>query len=124
MVAYYVASPVAAPVARASMILFFLVTAMLGVASLLPAGLLRWDAAIPVAVGIPLVFAGSAAGAALFRRSGAQHYNQVALVVLTLAAIASLARALPGLTNPLTLPTAPAGGETAGPTGRTEKGGR
>lgn len=97
VVAFYVASPVPAAVARGSMILFFLLTSLFATASLVAAGLLTWAAAVPVLAGAPLVFGGSWAGTALFRRTGGRHFNRVALGVLAMTALAALGKALPGL---------------------------
>ncbi len=100
VIAYYVASPVAPAAARASMMMFFLLTSLFAVASLVPAGLLTQAALAPVMAGLPLMFAGSWIGAALFRRSKPRQYNQVALGVLAAAAAASAARAVSGLVSP------------------------
>ena len=97
VVAFFVASGVPSAIARASMIVLFLLTAVFAASGLVVAGLLGPAALVPIVAGLPLVFAGSLAGAALFRRSGGRHYDRIALGVLAVTALATLLRSLPGL---------------------------
>ena len=95
VIAFYLASPFASHVARASMVVFFLLTAALAVASLAPTGLLTGRVLLPVLLGLPLVLAGSWLGGFLFRRTDGSRFRPVALVVLgTVAAMAAIRAAL------------------------------
>ena len=93
VIAFYMASPFASNVARASMIVFFLLTAALAAASLGPAGLLTRRVLLPVALGLPLVLAGSWLGGLLFRRTDGSRFQPMALAVLAAAAALAAIRA-------------------------------
>ena len=96
VIAFYLASPFTSQVARASMIVFFLLTAALATASLVSVGLLGTRVLLPVLLDLPLVLAGSWLGGVLFRRSDGSRFRPVALAVLGAVAALAALRAVVG----------------------------
>ena len=94
VIAFYLASPFASPVARASMIVFFLLTAILAAVSLVPSGLMTGQVLLPAVLGLPLVLAGSWLGGQLFRRGDGARFRPVALAVLGAVATMAAMRAV------------------------------
>ncbi|MBP0492950.1 sulfite exporter TauE/SafE family protein [Pararoseomonas indoligenes] len=95
-VAYYLALPMPPAQVRASLLVFFLFSALLSSGSLLVIGAVGRAEALLVLAGTPLMLAGSRIGAALFRRLGGAH-RRISLVTLALVALLTAARGLAGL---------------------------
>ncbi|WP_338662702.1 sulfite exporter TauE/SafE family protein [Pararoseomonas sp. SCSIO 73927] len=95
-VAYYLALPMAPVQVRASLLVFFLFSALLSSASLLAIGAFGRVETLLVLAGTPLMLAGSYLGARLFRRLGGAH-RRVSLLTLALVALLTAARGLAGL---------------------------
>ena len=76
VIAFYLASPSSSDVARASMIVFFLLTSILAMASLAWLGLLSQANLAEAALGLPAVLLGSWLGARAFRKSTERLYPQ------------------------------------------------
>ena len=97
IIAFYLASPVPSGVGRASMIVFFLMTSVLGLVPLAWFGLLDGGSVVGAAVGLPAVLFGSWLGAVLYGRSADHHYRRVALGFLLAMAALSAWRAAAGV---------------------------
>lgn len=93
IIAFYLASPVPSGVARASMIVFFLATSVLGLVPLAWFGLLDGGSVVGAAFDLPAVLFGSWMGSFLYGRSADHHYRQVALGFLLVMASLSAWRA-------------------------------
>ena len=93
VIAFYLASPVETGVARASMIVFFLLTALLALVPLGWFGMVGTAALLQAGLGAPLVWLGSLLGARLYRASPERHYRPVALVLLSVTAGLAVVRA-------------------------------
>ena len=93
IIAFYLASPVSSAVARASMIVFFLVTAVLALAPLALLGLLPGSIMVEATIGFPMVLVGSWLGAHAYSRSAERHYRLVALAMLLVTAALAAWRA-------------------------------
>ena len=93
IIAFYLASPVSSAVARASMIVFFLVTAVLALVPLAWLGLLPSTIMVEAAIGLPMVLVGSWLGARAYSRSADRHYRFVAVAMLLVTAVLSAWRA-------------------------------
>ncbi len=94
VIAFYLAAPVSIDVARASMIVFFLITAVVG---LIPAAILRIvteTTIVAALVGLPAVWLGSRYGAVLYRTSSQASYRRVALALLVITALLAATRAI------------------------------
>lgn len=97
IIAFYLGSPVLSSVARASMIVFFLATSILGLVPLAWFGLLDRGSVVGAAFGLPAVLFGSWFGAFLYGRSADHHYRRVALIFLFVMATLSAWRAAMGV---------------------------
>lgn len=93
---YYLASPLSPAQVRSSLIVFFLFAAIAAGVSLGFTGALGRMEMLLALVGLPIMIAGSALGALLFRRLGGAH-RRVSLVTLALVAILTAAKGLAGL---------------------------
>jgi uncharacterized membrane protein YfcA len=93
VIAFYLASPVSSAVARSSMIVFFLLTAVLALVPLAWFGLLPWAIVVEAAIGFPVVLVGSWLGAYAYGYSADRHYRFVALAFLLVTAALSAWRA-------------------------------
>lgn len=94
--AYYLALPLRPAQVRASLMVFFLLSATLSSASLIAIGAVGWREVAMVLGGLPLMLGGSRLGAALFRRAGGAHRN-VSLATLALVALLTAVKGLVGL---------------------------
>ena len=93
VIAFYLASPVATAVARASMIVFFLATSVLALAPLAWMGLLGRGSVADAALGLPAVLLGSWIGALVYRKAADRHYRMVAVALLLSTAMVATLRA-------------------------------
>ncbi len=93
VIAFYLASPIETRVARASMIVFFLATALIALVPLAWVGLLGRSSVADAAIGLPAVLVGSWLGGLLYRHGADRHYRRVALVLLLSTATLSALRA-------------------------------
>ncbi|MFH5926943.1 sulfite exporter TauE/SafE family protein [Roseomonas xinghualingensis] len=96
VLAYYLASPLSTVQVRASLLVFFLFSAILSFGSLAVIGAVGTRELLMVLAGMPLMLAGSRIGAALFRRAGGAHRG-VSLATLAVVAVVTAARGLSGL---------------------------
>jgi uncharacterized membrane protein YfcA len=87
VVAYYMASALPATRSRASLVTFFTATAAVALLTTAMAGLWSLKVAALVALGLPLMLAGTFAGESVFRRSGATHHRIASLSVLAAIAV-------------------------------------
>ena len=93
IITFYLASPISSAVARASMIVLFLLTAVMALLPLAWFGLLPRPILVEAAFGLPLVLAGSWLGARAYGYSAERHYRFVALAMLMVTAALSAWRA-------------------------------
>jgi hypothetical protein len=93
---YYLAAPLSPAQVRSSLIVFFFFAASAASVSLMVTGALGWTEGLQAMVGLPIMVAGSAAGAVLFRRLGGAH-RSVSLVTLAVVALLTAIRGLSGL---------------------------
>lgn len=94
VVAYYLAAPLAPERVRASLLVFFLAASATGALSLWIARLLGPGLLVPVALGVPLMFAGSWAGQRLFRRAAGRGHRAMSIAILASVATVSCLKAL------------------------------
>jgi uncharacterized membrane protein YfcA len=94
--AYYLASPLPSVQIRASLLVFFLLSAGLSSASLVAIGVVGWHELGLVLLGLPLMLGGSRLGARLFARLGGAH-RRVSLITLALVALVTAFRGVAGL---------------------------
>ena len=90
VVAYYLASPLNSTVTRASLVTFFTATAAVGLVSVLVAGLLTARESLMIAIGLPVMLAGTFVGEALFERRGGHHRTASLVILATIAVISGL----------------------------------
>ncbi|MCR0981403.1 sulfite exporter TauE/SafE family protein [Roseomonas populi] len=95
-VAYYLALPMTPVQVRASLLVFFLFSALLSTASLLAIGAIGRAEALLILAGTPLMLGGSRIGAAMFRRLGGAH-RRISLLTLAVVAFLTAARGLAGM---------------------------
>ncbi|HQT38234.1 MAG TPA: sulfite exporter TauE/SafE family protein [Acidocella sp.] len=96
VVAFFLAAPVSVAVARASMIMFFLISSALALIPLAIFGKIHlWSAAGSVA-GLPVVLLGSVVGTKLYLSSHEGHFRFISIGLLVLAAMLAGLRALGG----------------------------
>lgn len=88
-VAYFLSTDTPPQTARASLMMFFFVAALLATPGLAFAGVIDAQVLILSAVALPALWAGTWAGTAAFRRLGNGHYRKIALAMM--AAMALLA---------------------------------
>jgi uncharacterized membrane protein YfcA len=94
VIAYFLASHTGNNVARASMIVFFLLTSVFALLPMAAFGLITRDSMATACIGFPLVLVGSAIGAHMFSRSPEGHYRLVALCLLIAAGALAAIRAV------------------------------
>lgn len=96
VVAFFLAAPLSVAVARASMIIFFLISSILALIPLAMFGKFHlWSMAGSV-VGLPVVLLGSVAGTKLYLSSHEGHFRFISIGLLVLAAVLAGMRALDG----------------------------
>jgi uncharacterized protein len=98
VIAYFLMTPLASAVARASMIIYFLATSIFALAPMAAFGLISRHSLAAAAIGFPVVMIGSTLGGWMFRSSPEAHYRFVALCLLVVAAGLAGIRALETLT--------------------------
>jgi uncharacterized membrane protein YfcA len=94
VIAFYLASPLGTPVARASMIVLFLLTSLAALLPLAVAGMVGPSSLLAAVLGLPAVWLGSVLGTRMFLRSPDAHYRRAALVILGCTAVLALGRVL------------------------------
>lgn len=94
--AYYLAMPLQPAQVRSSLMVFFLISAVLSTGSLVAVGAIGRAETVLILAGLPLMLVGSRIGAALFRRAGGAHRG-ISLATLALVALLTAARGLNGL---------------------------
>ncbi len=94
VIAYFLMTPAATAVARASMIVYFLATSIFALAPMAAFGLISLHSLVAAAIGFPVVMIGSALGGWIFRTTPEAHYRFVALCLLVVAAGLAGMRAL------------------------------
>jgi len=87
VILYYLASPVAAAQARASMIVIFLLTSITACLGVIAAGLLSTTTVAVAAASAPVMVVGTCLGGRLFLRYSDSHYRRASMTVLLLVAI-------------------------------------
>lgn len=93
VVAFFLASPLSVPVARASMIIFFMISSVLALIPLTIFGRFHlWSLAASLG-GLPVVLFGSTIGAKFYLTSREGHFRFVSIGVLVLAALLAGLRA-------------------------------
>ncbi len=93
VVAFFLASPLSVPVARASMIVFFMISSVLALIPLAVFGKMHlWSLGASVA-SLPVVLLGSAFGTKLYLTSHEGHFRFVSIGLLVLAALLAGLRA-------------------------------
>ncbi|MFE3838181.1 sulfite exporter TauE/SafE family protein [Pseudogemmobacter sonorensis] len=98
-VAYFLGTDTPPAMARASLMMFFFVAALLATPGLAFAGLISGKVLALTALGWPALIIGTRAGAAGFRRLGQGHYRLIALMVMVLSAVLSGWRGFVALTG-------------------------
>ncbi len=94
VIAFYLASPIETRVARASMIVFFLVTSVLALVPLAFIGMVSGPMIVASICGFPAVWFGSWLGAVLYQGSSEGRYRAVALALLVATAVLAAVRAV------------------------------
>ncbi len=89
VVAYYLAHHVPRNTARASMIIFFLMTATIGICSALVVGGISRSQVILAAAMTPLLILGNRLGKMIFDRASQEIYRRVAFLILLISAAAA-----------------------------------
>jgi uncharacterized protein len=89
VVAFYLAAPVSAQVARVSLVVFFTVTAALALTPTILGGWWTPELVLTAAAGLPLMIFGTHAGNRLFRAYGARHHRAASLAVFACIALVS-----------------------------------
>jgi uncharacterized membrane protein YfcA len=91
---YYLGSPIPNVTARASMTLLFVIISMVSLIGAALAGVVSSQALALAAVTTPIMFAGTAFGAYLFKRLPAAHYRPICLMILIAVGLVAAAKAL------------------------------
>ncbi len=94
VIAFYLASPIDTGVARASMIVFFLVTSVIALLPLTAVGMISGPMVVAALCGFPAVWFGSWLGAVLYRGCSEGHYRAVSLALLVVTAVLAAFRAV------------------------------
>jgi uncharacterized membrane protein YfcA len=97
VIAYYMASPVSRIAMRASLNVFFLINAVIALASALGLGLITWGIALCALAGLPLMFAGQWLGLRYFHRGSDRTHRLIAMVSLGAIALGAAVKGLSGL---------------------------
>ena len=96
-IAHLLATPLSPQQGRASLLVFFLATSIASAVSLATAGLLGAFLAIPVAIGFPLIVAGSRLGEALLQRGAGRGHRSLSILLLCAVAVTSVVQAVSDL---------------------------
>lgn len=91
---YYLGSPIPNATARASMTLLFMIISTVSLIGAAVGGLVGFQALALAAVTMPIMFAGTAFGAYLFKRLPAAHYRPICLVILVAVGLVAAIKAL------------------------------
>ncbi len=94
VVVFYFASPAGVVAGRASIIAFFLVTDIVGLANLSVYGLITRDAILKAAIFLPALIAGVWIGACGFKSVDEKLFRRIVLVILALLAVIGAGKAL------------------------------
>lgn len=97
VVVFFLASPASAAVSRASLQIFFMVTALISLGLATVSGLVTWTTLVLALVLTPALALGSWAGEWLFRRTEGSNYRPAALAVLLVIGAMATGRAVWGL---------------------------
>lgn len=89
VVVYYTSGPFGRMAARASMLVFFLATAIAALISVAMVGLLDWRSILLSLLGLPVMLAGTWIGELAFRRGSDALHRQVSIASLGLVALGS-----------------------------------
>lgn len=100
VVAYYLGQRLDAARTRATLIVYFLMTATLALGAAVLSGLIGYREIAAAIIGFPLLFAGGKIGERLFRQVGDGGYRRVATAALATLAAIVLLRAILDLTSP------------------------
>lgn len=92
IVLFFLASPTAISVGRASLVLYFLLTDMIGAGLAAASGLVTPDLVLLAGLLVPVLFVGQAIGTRLFREERQTSYRTVSIAVLVLASGFAAAR--------------------------------
>lgn len=95
-VAYFLAIGAAPATARASLMMFFFLAALMAAPGLAVSGAIGWHGLLLAASALPALMLGSWAGAQLFRRMRSGQYRAMALAVLAVSAVLTGLRGLVG----------------------------
>ncbi|WP_460451699.1 TSUP family transporter [Alsobacter sp. SYSU BS001988] len=98
-VAYYMSAPIQRAAARASLLVFFLATSMLAIASAAAIGLFDRQSARLAVAGLPVMVLGTWLGQKAFRRSTASLHRWASVVSLGLIALVSIGKGLAELAS-------------------------
>lgn len=93
VVLFFLASPGAIAVSRASLLLYFLLADMVGVGLAAASGLVTRDVLLLTAWMVPVMFAGQVIGARFFREDRQATYRRVSIVVLLVTSLLAGLRA-------------------------------
>jgi hypothetical protein len=93
VIAYFLSTAAKVHVGRSSLLMYFFLLSLAGVASAGFAGLVTSRTLVLTAVFLPAVIAGNALGDRLFGRASPQVYRRVALAILVMMALAAIGRA-------------------------------
>jgi uncharacterized membrane protein YfcA len=96
VIAYFLAVATRAEVGRASLLTYFLLLSLAGVAAAVLAGLITLQTLTLAAVMLPAVVAGNAVGHRLFGRASEEAYRRAALALLAAMALLAMVRAVGG----------------------------
>ena len=94
IVLYFLASPVGATVGRASMMMFFLCSALIAMVFGISADLYSLHTFVLAILSIPILLVGAALGALCFHYSGPTSYRHFALMMLVAIAVFALGHAI------------------------------
>ena len=94
VVLFYLSSPIAITISRASIITFFLGTGAAGAAVFALQGLLTTDVLMRIALALPLVLTGNWLGHRYFTGKTPESFRRFSLVLLTVLSLALIARAV------------------------------
>ncbi len=91
---YYLGSPIPNVTARASMTLLFVIISTVSLIGAALGGVVSLQAVALAALTTPIMFAGTAFGAYLFKRMPAAHYRPICLMILVAVGLVAAAKAL------------------------------
>ncbi len=94
VVLFYFASPAGNIAGRASMIMFFMLTDLIGLANQSVHGLLGWDDATKALYYLPALIAGVWLGARGFKNTNPEKFRKAVLIILSMLAVMTCAQAI------------------------------